>query len=77
MSQKDPHSAVRHNSDSVSRATLNWLKGSSFSGVSLLSAWGETINQLPIPFNEKELHFAVSVSDEVRYKNNNYGSRLK
>ena len=35
---KNSHTAVRHNSDRVSRATLNWLKGSSFLGISLLSA---------------------------------------
>ena len=72
MSQKHSHSAVRHNSDRVSRATLNWLKGSSFLGVSLLSAWGETIN-----IQREATSLAVSVSEEVRYKNNNYGSRLK
>ena len=70
--QGHSHSAVRHMSDRVSRATLNWRKGSSFSAVSLLSAWGETIN-----IQREATSLAASVSEEVRYKNNNYGSRLK
>ena len=72
MSQKHSHSADRHMSDRVSRATLNWRKGSSFSAVSLLSAWGETIK-----IQREATSLAVSVWEEVRYKNNNYASRLK
>ena len=69
---KHSHNAVRHNSDPVSRATWNWPKGSSFSGVSLLSTWVETIN-----IQQEATSLAVSVSEEVRYKNNNYDSQLK
>ena len=72
MSQKHSHSAVQRMSDRVSRATLNWRKGFSFSAVSLLSALGETIN-----IQREATSLATSVSEEVRYKNNNYGSRLK
>ena len=49
-----------------------WRKGFSFSAVSLLSALGETIN-----IQREATSLATSVSEEVRYKNNNYGSRLK